>query len=713
MSEIKNEIKRKYTYIYLILLVVGLRILIKIFQLITFEHDIWQQKAEQLNFEDVTIEAKRGDIYARDDRLLVSSVPYFQIHMDMIVPALSDREFFDNVDSLATCLANLFNDASDSDYRSKGEWMQYLIKARKKGEQYHLIKRKVNYREYKVMKSFPIFKRGRIKGGFIAEQHIERNKLFKNLAARTIGRVKNKAETRNIVGIEGAYDHELKGIDGFSVMQRLYSGQVLMPIDEKGVVEPVDGRDVVTTLDINIQDVTENALLEQLKYNQADFGTAIVMEVKTGHILAIANLVDTLGDYHEAYNYAIGYSAAPGSTFKLMSLIAGLEDGYISLNEIVDTEGGIKSYHGFRVRDSRRGGYGRISVAQAFEVSSNVGISKIIYKYYKNRPEKFIDRLYSMNLNNPLGIEILGEANPYIKYPGDRLWSKVSLPQMSIGYEIELTPLQILTFYNAVANNGRMMKPLFVKEIREHGSIVKEFNPKIINPAICSKANIKKARTILEGVVQEGTAKGIKNDNYKIAGKTGTAKIYDKEHGYVSRYRASFAGYFPADRPKYSCIVMIYNPKRNGYYGASVAAPVFRKIADKIFPLCPEFHEIVNKEKKPVYAVNKIPYSKHGLKTEIETVLKGLHIPRQHRGLSSPWVVTEKHDSYVEFHDRIVDSEQVPSVKGMGIKDAVSILEKLGLQVRINGRGAIVEQSIEPGTSIKPGDEILLTMSKI
>jgi cell division protein FtsI (penicillin-binding protein 3) len=465
---------------------------------------------------------------------------------------------------------------------------------------------------------------------------------------------------------------------------------------------------------VNIQDVAESALKQQLIKHNADHGTAVLMEVETGEIKAIANLGKTKNEeYKEIYNYAIGESRAPGSTFKLPALMVALEDNYVDLDDTIDTKDGEIQYYDKKLTDSKEGGWGKISVKEAFEYSSNVGISQIIYENYKNKENQFIDRLYSMNLNDKLNIEIKGEGEPDIKYPGDKYWSGITLPMMSIGYEIRLTPLQVLTFYNAVANDGKMVKPKLVNKIMDHGKEVKTFDTEVINPSICSQPTIRKAQQLLEGVVEYGTAQNLRDANYKIAGKTGTAQIANKEYGYSKKeeisYQASFVGYFPADDPKYSCIVVVNAPSKNVYYGNLVAGPVFKEIADKVYATSFEMHEGIKLAENQ--QAKHIPYTKHSNRQELKSVLNELNITVKDKNVNSKWVITRKRDSLIELANRFIESNLMPNLVGMGAKDAVYILENMGLTVEIVGRGSIQQQSIPPGTRIEKGEKVVLKMS--
>jgi cell division protein FtsI (penicillin-binding protein 3) len=461
---------------------------------------------------------------------------------------------------------------------------------------------------------------------------------------------------------------------------------------------------------VNIQDVTEQALYNQLIKNNADKGCAVVMETATGKVISIANLTRMPdGSYGETFNYAVGYSSEPGSTFKLASLMSAFEDGLLDLTDSVDTRGGKMQYFGQWMRDSHEGGYGKISLKKAFAVSSNVGISQLIYRCYAKNPDAFVNHLRKFHLHEPLNLQVTGEGLPVIKDTKNKLWSSTSLPWMSIGYEVQLTPLQLLTFYNAVANNGRMVKPKFVDEIQEHGKTIKKFDTEIIADSIFSAATLAKARAMLEAVVDSGTARNIKNSYYKIAGKTGTAQVgYSKlnKERKIS-YQASFTGYFPAENPKYSCIVVIYSPSNALYYGSDVAAPVFKEVADKIYATQFELHH----QQEPQLATGEkisVPV-KAGKQKQTTQALAKLNIPANIAG-SSGWVAEIPNDEMVEMKEQNFQNGTVPDVKGMGLTDAIYLLENAGMQVMASGRGVVKKQSVNPGTKTEKGKIIQLEL---
>ena len=703
---IKKDIIWRVGAIYTMVLLVAILIVGRVVILQLFEGDKWRSKAQTLSQRDIIVHANRGDICADDGRLLASSLPYYQVRMDFRASGLTDSVFRANVDSLALQLSRFFKDKSPKEYRRK----LWNAKYRTKSNRYVLINpRKINYNELKVIKTFPLFRMGRNKGGLICEQENKRVQPHINLATRTIGYLIEGEQKQLVgkVGFEGAYESELKGVDGISIMQKM-SGRWL-PVNQ---VEPKDGNDLITTIDVNYQDVAESALHQQLiKYN-ADHGSAILMEVKTGAIKAIANLGfdSRTQSYREIYNYAVGEATEPGSTFKLASMMALLEDGYIGPMDSVDTGNGIYRFYNEKMRDSHHGGYGKITVQEAFEKSSNVGISRLVYEHYKNKPRSFINRLYEFRLNEPLGLDIKGEGIPKIKYPDDPTWSGVSLPWMSIGYAVQQTPLQTLTFYNAIANDGKMMKPRFVKELRYHGDVIRKFDNEVLKSKICSNETLDRVQNMLKGVVLRGTARNLRNSSYKIAGKTGTAQIADKNKGYGHKvYQASFVGYFPADDPMYSCIVVINRPnKTKGFYGNQVAGPVFKTIADKVYAMSYSIHPAKpnDQEDGP-----KVPVSLNGNKKDLDKVFDGLNIEIANKDIQSDWVITSRKDSIIEYKYRRVKKFLVPNVKGMGVQDALYILENSGLRVSVNGVGTVMKQSLRPGSYFKKGDRIRIDLS--
>ncbi|PCJ28854.1 MAG: cell division protein [Flavobacteriales bacterium] len=699
----KQKIFLRVYVVYGMVFLFAMAIVFQTVKLQYIEGDMWRAKEESLTRNFREIEAIRGNIYATDESLLATSIPKYEVRFDANTDALTDKYFNENVDSLAIQLSKIFPK------KSKSEYLTELKMARANGKRYHLIRRNVKFTELKLLKEFPIFREGKFKGGFIAVQQNKRVRPFKKLAARTIG---YEREGSKPVGLEGAYSKELSGVKGEMWMQKI-AGGVWMPIGENSGREPEDGSDIYTTIDVNIQDVAQHALENQLIEHQADHGCVVLMEVSTGDIKAIANLKRNKdGSYYESYNYVVGESTEPGSTFKLASLMAAFEDGHLGLDDMVDTENGITKFYDLTMRDSHIGGYGKISIKESFVKSSNVGISKAINRVYASRPQEFVDRLYKMELNKKLGIEIAGEGSPLIKSTDDEYWSGVSIPMMSIGYEVQMTPLQILTFYNAIANNGKMVKPRFVKEVRQSGKLIKRYDTEVINNSICSKKTIKMAKEMLEGVVEEGTAKNLKNSRYKIAGKTGTAQIANAKYGYkydskVS-HQASFVGYFPADNPKYTCIVVVNAPSKNVYYGNLVAGPIFKEVADKVYASSIQIHDELSR--KEHLAVSRIPYAKDGFYNDLSKIYSTLDIKTSQEEVSPIWAKVVTGDKEVKIYKKKIAPIYVPDVTGMSIKDALYILENQGMNVRFTGSGMVKKQSVEPGKTIIKGEKIILEL---
>ena len=703
---IRSQILGRLTVIYVTLFLFLVVLFVRIIYIQLVEGDKWK-KAEQLNFRTTTIEPNRGDIRARDGRLLASSVPEYEIRMDLGSKAFDVQLFRQKIDSLSMLLSNLFHDRSAEQYKRD------LLAAQYRQERYYLIRKNITFLQLKKLRTFPVFNAGQYKGGLIVRMEYKRLKPFGDLAERTIGYVLNSREVKG-VGIEGAYDSILSGVEGRRLEQRI-AGSFWKPVGSEIDIEPIQGYDVVTTLDVNIQDVAHEALLKILRQHNARHGAAVLMEVKSGEILAITNLKRTsIGNYVENYNFAVGERTEPGSTMKLASLMIALEDGYISLDDVIDTGDGIADFPGWKIRDSKKGGFGEITVKQAFELSSNIAVTKIINEYYGKRPKDFIEKLYRMHLNQPSGIDIEGEPVPYIKYPGDKHWTGVSLIQMSYGYELQMTPLQILTFYNAIANNGVMVRPKLVKAIYKHGTLLKTFSTEVINRRIASPKVIRMAQEMLEGVVENGTAKNLSRNGYKIAGKTGTAQIANAQYGYEYQsrvsYLASFVGYFPAKDPKYSLIVVVNEPSNSQYYGNAVAGPVFKEIADKVYATRPDMVRPL--EEHIAIDEELVPYTLSGFKPDLNAVLSQFRIPTEDMSNeNNDWVVTTKLVDKVRLQNRLFPHKQVPNVMGMGLRDAVSVCENAGLKVEIHGRGIVTRQSLQPFANINGGENIVLKLS--
>ena len=707
MIEIKKDILRRVYLVYFATVIFGLAIIIKAVYIQYFEGKELVERAKKQELRLFDVEAMRGNITSDDGTLLATSVPNFDVRMDVSSVNISDDFFKKNVDSLSYDLAKLFPDKSVFEYK------EMLWEARRSGDRFMMIHHDVTYSDLRKMHKFPIFKLGKFRGGLIVIPHYKRELPYKNLAKRTIGFESEEAIKKVYVGLEGSFTKNLQGMGGKRLMRRVSSTN-WVPVDMDNEVEPQNGDDIITSFDINLQDMVETALMHELILDSADHGCAIVMEVKTGYIKAMANLGKTgKGNYAEIFNYAVGESSEPGSTFKLASFLVALEDGKIDLDTKVNTGNGTVFYSGAKMEDSHKG-LGAITALEVFEKSSNVGTSKLIYNAYLNEQQKFVDGLKRMWKIDSLGLQIKGEGKSVIHNTYGKSWSAISLPWMSIGYEIKLTPLQILTLYNAIANNGVMVKPLLVKEIRKNGQVEQTFPPEVINPSVCSLSTLAKARTMLEGVVIRGTgADVLKNAGYRIAGKTGTAQLADRNKGYKvgtkAHYKGSFVGYFPADNPKYSCFVMIYRPLKGKYYGAQIAAPVFKAISDRIYA---NLKEINN---PPVVDTSgfRIPNIAPGMQKDIQLVYDALGVQVNPVNRSAQWARSSVNNSVVTLTPEILPITSMPDVVGMSVKDAVFVLEEMGLKVFLNGKGTVMKQSLESGKKILKGTVVILELSTV
>ncbi|NVO84178.1 penicillin-binding protein [Hymenobacter terrestris] len=650
--------------------------------------------------------ATRGNIYSDNESIMATSLPFYRVAWDPSV--VNDALFNQKVDSLAGLLAGFFGD------RSKQEYFRKLKNAHdpKKGVRYiRLNSRQINYQEKKELASWPIFREGKNRGGVIFEKIDKRFRPFGGLAQRTIGFLN---EDKNGAGLEFTFNRHLAGRDGEALFERLPGGN--KPIYDGTEVKPQPGYDVKTTLDINLQDMAESALYKSLVQNNAQYGTVILMEVATGHIKAVANLGKVAdGVYRENYNYAIADQGRtePGSTFKLASMMAAFEENPdLQLTDTINTgRSGAMRIGGAVKTDSHP--YGRISIQQVFEKSSNIGVALLTERTFSKNPDGYTNHLKSFGLDKPLGFQMAGEARPYIKDPQDRSWSRTSLSTMSIGYELKLAPLQTLAFYNAVANNGVKMQPMIVSEIKQADKVIERFEPVVLNPKICSEETLQKVRTMMEGVVEHGTARGIRTSDYLIAGKTGTAWKF-KNGAYTRTYSTSFCGYFPADKPKYSCIVVVDSPKNGRIYGGDVAAPVFRELADKAMAR-DAASERPLLARAPVRR-SPVPLVKAGLQDELTMMFSQLGVRHQATAPTEDWVRTARPDSQaadVQLRPLLLRPGRVPNVEGLTLRDALFLLENRGLRVRTVGSGRVISQSVAAGTPAKRGTTVQLTLEPI
>ncbi len=703
MSKDKDILIRIYV-VYILIVLFGAGVIVKLFHVQFSGGNALQSEANQLIYDMRTIEAPKGNIYAADEQklALAISVPRYNVAIDPV--CIQQKLWDEKIDSLSIMLSGLFPE------KSPQEWKIKLENKRRDTVQYVLVKNKVNYSSLQKIKQFPILRKGKYKGGLIIVPVNERVLPYKQLAKRTIGYVRVSLEDSNYVGLEGAYRNELQGRDGRMLMKKIVGNQ-WKPVQDELSIDPINGNDVYTTIDINIQDVAESALRKQLELQQAARGCAVLMEVETGHIKAIANL-ERAGDsnYYEMFNMAVGRRSEPGSTFKLASLMVALDDNKIRITDSVHATGKYTYFRGTQyesvLRDSKHDGYGKITLKRAFEVSSNV-ISKVIDDNYKEDAQSFINGLKKIGIHKKLGVEISGERNPYIKEADQLDFSGITLPWMAIGYELEQTPLQTLTFYNAVANEGRMVKPQFVKEIRDGDRVVKKFQTKVLNEQICKPETLKDVQLMLKGVVKNGTARNIRTRGFDIAGKTGTVQLIDDNGEYSDKHQASFCGYFPADAPKYSCIVLIQGPTKD-IYGSVVSGNVFKEIADKVYASTIE----INQDRDESIA-NELffPKSKYGCKSELVKVLNELRVPVMDDAHESDFVVTTSMQEEIKIENRKVKNDRIPNVVGMGLIDALNLLENKGLHVRIKGSGTVKKQSITSGAPLVKGATITIQLS--
>ena len=662
----KNILNRLY-FITGCMFIFMIGVIFKLFTIQFVQGDKYRELAEKRTIKNVVIPANRGNVYSSDGSLLATSIPKYDIRLDALTP--TNFTFEKYLKPLSDSLSK-FSSKPSSYYQNE------IRKARANNNRYFLLARNIGYSDYARIRNFPLLNLGAFKGGLIVEQTTKREHPMGEIAQRSIG-YERFDEDGNVTraGIDGAFGVKyLRGTDGHRWKQKIGQGQ-WKPIADYNEVEPKDGYDIYTTIDVNIQDIAHHALLRQLEYYEAEHGCVVVMETKTGEVKAISNLGrNNKGFYYERLNYAVGESHEPGSTFKVMALAAALEDKMVDTSTIVDTKSGVKRFYGRNIFDSHTGGYGEISVAKALEVSSNIGFATIIDENYSKQPEKFINRIKSWHLNEPLGIPIIGEGNPDIPEPGSKKWSKNALPSMAYGYNLSMTPLQTLTFYNAIANNGEMIRPRFIKEVKEFDKQIKKIDKEVIDKKLFTDKTLKELQEILKNVVVRGTAKSLYSENFSMAGKTGTAQTeyWMADWSENKRYISSFVGYFPADNPKYSCIVVIHKPStKKGYYGADVSGPVFKAIAQKIFTDTPLIDE-----------VETLDFNNSIVNRDFEEYYK----------------VTQSYKTIM------------PSVVGMPTMDAIPLLENMGLKVKINGTGVIKGQSIEKGEKVKKNQTVVLNI---
>lgn len=697
--DIKKDILTRTYLVYLIIIGLGIAIAGKAIYIQQVQGEYWCSMADSTHTRMEQLEAERGSIYAEDGSVLSTSVPEFDIYVDFAADGLVDKGgklFRENVDSLSICLANLFAD------KPYGTYKRELQTCFKNENRYYLLKRKISFQQWEEMKHFPLIRLGRNKSGFMADVRMKRLNPFRLFANRTIG----IARDSNKVGLEKQYNYALKGESGERVV-RYIAGGAAIPIDGSDV-EPKDGMDVITTLDVAIQDIAEQALQKMMVQNECEHGTCIVMEVKTGKVKAIANLGrQPDGSYWEDDNYAL-QPTEPGSTFKLATMISVLEDGYANLNTPVNLEGGIWKVGNSTVFDSEIHGLHETTVQHAFEHSSNVGMAKLAYMNYSSNPSKFLQHLHTLHYDTLTGIDLPHEQRPIIHKPKDKFWSNATLPWMGFGYGLQVTPLQTLTLYNAVANGGKMMRPYLVNTVMKDGQVVEQHNPQVVIDKICNEATLQQLNTCLEGVMLQGTGVALKTSAYRFGGKTGTSLISDGKVGYSDKvYQSSFAGFFPLEDPQYSCIVVIRNkPHAPIFYGGAVAGPVFREVADRLFGL-------KVKETAPVIKTDSSLYQFTSVNSTAKSLMRnmGMHWSDSATSNTDVAIVGANKNSNVVMKGIRTNDKTMPYIKGMTLKDALQLCESAGLQPRVKGSGRVAAQSILPGSMIKKGQPINIELN--
>jgi len=706
----RKEFSTRVWLVFGLFVALGFSIFGRILWIQSAEHEQWKEVGERFESSVRDITPSRGQIYAINGNVLATSVPIFEVRWDSKSEAINWDTFDAELDSLSQGLSQILGDRSPREYR------EVLRNGRNLGRRNTLIARRASYIQQKSLAKLPFIRRGRFKSGFTFARTEQRRKPFGDLASRTIGIDRNE----NRVGLEASWNTELSGSVGKQIQRRVAGGE-WMPVSDDFIVEPHAGLDVISSIDMHLQDVASNALRQQLQTHDAAWGTVVLMEVETGMIRAMANLTRSTSEpqegepaeYFESFNHAIGTAVEPGSTFKLASLMAAMNDGDVKPEDEIDTGNGVTYFYGKRMSDSNadEGGSGILKTSEIFEVSSNVGTALTIKKAFGENQQGFLDALKRIGVPSATGVRLAGESQPLVyENVGDGRWSGLSLTQMSIGYEVTQTPLQTLTLYNAVANGGTSLRPQLVERLENNGQVVKLFKPEVLKQSICSKRVLDACQSMLKRVADpegNGTAQYVfAKSPYRVAGKTGTARIAGP-NGYDGRYRASFAGYFPAESPRYSCIVVIADTKSGVYYGSSIAGPVFRELANKVYATDPSFHTT---SAGLLAEKCKLPGSKDGAQTDLIQLYQALEMPYQGNS-SGDWVTVTTSDSVAVLRPRSIEANRVPDVRGMGLRDALYLLENAGLQVKTLGMGTVRRQSIAPGSDLTTSQAITLELS--
>ena len=703
--------------VYFLVLLFGIALIVKIILVQTKDSEKLKELAQQKELRVRTLEASRGNIYSSDGQLMATSIPQYDVFFDY--KAVDSTLLANKIDSLCIQMSELFPK------RTPAQWKAFFAEGMVKKNRHYKIGLNISLAEYNKMQKFVIFNQGLYKGGLIAEKKIRRERPFKELAGLMLGMANE--EQGYFFGIEGAYNEYLRGVNGRQLVRRIHHGD-WMPVNSEDDVEAQNGDDVITTFDIKLQDIVESALNHTLTENKAEQGCAILMDVETGYVKAMANLRlnHETGKYEESYNVAMAERYEPGSVFKIASMVVLFnhkED--TKLTDLVNIGTGPIKFSNRVMKDDHSFAKGGIcTVQEVIEQSSNKGTAVLITKAFAAHPEKYVDGLYALGLNKKIGTGIKGEAQPVIKHPNDKtkdgrkLWSNVSLPWMSIGYEVNVTPMQLIMLYNAIANGGRLMKPQFVTEIRRGSQTVEKYDPICLNEHIASTESIKKLQTMLEGVAIRGTAKRqFAGCVVNVAGKTGTAQYYDRVQGYAYHepgigrklYNTTFVGYFPAEQPRYSCIVMVSRARGRFWAAGGVSAPGFREIAEKVYAM-----RIGTQDDDSIKVAPRIASEPVIVRHDKETAfLKSIAKDYNDFAINGEWVTVEQNESgETKIKEARLQSGRVPNVIGMDISDAVYLLENMGIKTNFVGQGTVKEQSLHPGDTVRANSIIHLTLEK-
>ncbi|HJV78039.1 MAG TPA: penicillin-binding protein [Paludibacter sp.] len=710
MTDKRKNIVLRFGIVYIIICLSFFLVLYRIIVIQFVERDKWLALAAQNVKSNIVVKPNRGNIYACDGRLMASSIPTYYVYMDLRVPALHEKDgilFKNNIDSLSMYLSSFFKDKTAYEYKTT------LTRAYRSGAgEFQLFPARISYAQLKQLKTLPLFRLGRNKSGLITKELFRRVRPFGSLASRTIGDIYADESKGGKNGIEMSFNADLLGTPGVSTRQKVANKYM-----ETVQVEPIDGMDITTTIDVDLQDIAEKALLDGVKEFDAAVGYAILMEVQSGEVKAIVNMQRNKdGSYTENRNGAVSDMVEPGSTFKVASLMAALDDGRVKLTDTINTYNGQYQFGNRTMTDhnANHGGYHKITVAQAIYASSNIGISRAIVKAYGHNPAEFVNKLYAMKLNERMNIEIPGAAAPFIRHPSDKSheWSNTTLPWMSVGYETQIPPIYTLAFYNAIANNGKLIRPFFVKSISKNGQMIKEFKTEVINPSICKPTTLRDIRSTLLGVLEDklGTGQNVRSKYVRIAGKSGTAQISQGKGGYKTggtKHQVAFCGYFPYENPLYTCVVVMREPGKGYPSGGHMSGSVLKNIAERVIAL--------NSNRKPSHVDtdsidegNFIPVIKVGYYKAIQTVMADLQLPLAPN--TRDWVKTFTDQKQTRVESIAVPRNAIPNLVGMGLKDAVFVLENLGLNVQVQGRGKVFSQNLKPGTVARKGTAILINL---